>query len=75
MGGEIIKILYSIEFKEYDYVFDKYSSFFTKIREKGGAYSSFGKNMNNFLYGRMGLAEPDKHSFFIVKNELNYFIH
>lgn len=75
MGGKIKNILYSIEYEKYDYVFNDYATFFTKMREKGGAYSSFGKNMNNFLYGRMGLSEPNSHSFFIEKNELNHYLY
>lgn len=74
MGGSVNKIYYSIEFDNYDYVFNEYSLFFNKIREKGGAYSVFGKNMNNFLYGRMGLSDPNEFSFFIEKEKLEYGI-
>lgn len=73
-GGKIKKILYGIEYKKYDYVFNEYVDFFTNIRKKGEAYSSFGKNMNNFLYGRFGLTEPNEHTFFIQENELDYYL-
>jgi hypothetical protein len=44
------------------------------MREKGPAYSTFGKNMINFLYGRLGLSDPDDHTFFINEKELDYYI-
>lgn len=73
-GGKIKKILYGVEYENYDYVFNDYVEFFTNIRKKGSAYSSFGKNMNNFLYGRFGLTDPDEHTFFIGENELDYYL-
>lgn len=74
MGGEIKKILYSIEFTNYSNVFSEYSTFFSEIRKRGGAYSAFGKNMNNFLYGRLGITDSNEYSFFINKKELKNII-
>ena len=69
-GGKIKKILYGAEYDKFDYVFKDYVCIFTKIKEKeGGVCGLFAKNMINFLYGRMGLAEPDEHTFFIKVSE------
>ena len=73
-GGVVLDILYSLEYQSFDFVFSSYVNFFSQLRDKGVAYSSFGKNMNNFLYGRLGLKEPDEHSFFILKSELDYYV-
>jgi hypothetical protein len=72
-GGKIIKILYSLEYENFDFVFDQYANYFTKIREKGDAFSFFGKNMNNFLYGRMGLTDSEEYTFFITESEFNFY--
>lgn len=71
-GGIIKKVLYGVEYNTYKEVFDEYSFFFSNLRKQGGAYSLFGKNMNNFLYGRMGITDPEEFTFFSKKKELNF---
>jgi len=73
MGGIIKKIHYSIEFENFDYVFSDFIDYFENIRNKGNDYKTFAKLMVNSLYGRIGMQEVNTHSFFIKKEEFNYY--
>lgn len=73
MGGKIIKIHYSIEFENYDYIFEDFIEYFNKIRNKGSDYKTFAKLIINSLYGRLGMREVSSHSFFINKKDFDYY--
>lgn len=68
-GGKINKLLSGIEYENFDYVFNDYVNYFTKIREKGGEYKTFGKLAINSLYGSFGINFDNTHTFFIKKDE------
>lgn len=70
-GGLVKKIIYSLEFKNFDYVFNEYSSYFSEMRKKSKAHSIFGKNMNNFLYGRFAITGSKNYSFFVKGEKLD----
>ena len=59
-GGKILSIKRALVYSEYDYVFDKFVSYFNKFREKGGAYKILGKLIINSLYGKLGSGIKDK---------------
>ena len=71
-GGKIIKILYSITFDQYDYVFKDYVNFFTELRKKSESYNAFGKLMINSMYGRLGMRKIDSYSFIEEYKNLDY---
>ena len=73
-GGIIKKIHYSIEFENYDYIFNDFVDFFNDIRNKGDDYKLFGKLMINSLYGRLGMNSIKNHSFFIEKKDLDLYV-
>ena len=73
-GGKVKNILYALEYECFDFVFNEYANYFTKIRSKGDAFSLFGKNMNNFLYGRLGLNDPDEYTFFVTEVEFDLYL-
>jgi len=73
MGGKIKKIYYSIEYENYDFIFDDFIEYFDKIRNKGNDYKTFAKLMVNSLYGRLGMQEINTHSFFIKKEEIDWY--
>jgi hypothetical protein len=62
-GGVVNKILHSLTFEKYDYVFNEYVEFFTDLRNKSQSYNTFGKLMINSMYGRLGMRNIDKYSF------------
>jgi DNA polymerase elongation subunit (family B) len=62
--------LYSITFDEYDYVFNEYTEFFTKLRKKSEIYNIFGKLMINSIYGRLGMKEIENYSFIDKKENI-----
>lgn len=72
-GGIIKKIHYSIEYENYDYVFNKFVDFFDEIKSMGSEYKSFGKLMINSLYGRLGMNEIETYSLFIENKKLEYY--
>lgn len=72
-GGKVNKIIYGLHFEKYDYVFNEFIEYFTKIRNLGGAYKIFGKLIINSLYGRLGMDNPEKISFFIKKEDFKEY--
>ena len=73
-GGIIEKILYSLTFEKYDYVFKEYVDFFTKLRLKSKEYNVFSKLMINSLYGRLGMNKIENHSFIYKKENMSDII-
>ena len=71
-GGKINKILYSITFDQYDYVFKEYVNFFAELRKKSESYNSFGKLMINSMYGRLGMKNINSYSFIEEYKNLDY---
>ncbi len=71
-GGKINKILYSITFDQYDYVFKEYVNFFTELRKKSESYNAFGKLMINSMYGRLGMKNINSYSFIEEYKNLDY---
>lgn len=61
-GGKIKKIHSAITYREEDYVFKEYVSFFNKLRSDGGYYNVFGKLMINSLYGSFAMNDDDTFS-------------
>lgn len=72
-NGELLEIKSGLVFDEYDYIFDDFVEYFTKIKEKNEAYKIFGKLMINSLYGRMGMSDLDNYSFIIKEEELEKY--
>ena len=72
-GGIVDKINWSIEYENYDYVFDDFVHFFNEIRNKGNDYKTFGKLMINSLYGRFGMDDNNEYSFFCNVDKLKYY--
>lgn len=70
-GGKIIKILYSITFEKYDYIFNEYTDFFLKLRKKSEICNIFGKLMINSIYGRLGMRDIENYSFIDKKENIN----
>lgn len=73
MGGQILKILYAIIYKREGYIFEKFIHFFEEIRKKGGSYKTFSKLAVNSLYGRLGMTFSNKHTFFIKKEDFDFY--
>lgn len=71
-GGKVNKIIYSITYENYDYVFDEYVNFFNVFREKGSEYKTFAKLMINSLYGRMGMEDKKTHTLFGDKDKVTF---
>ena len=71
-GGKINKILYSITFDQYDYVFKEYVNFFAELRKKSESYNVFGKLMINSMYGRLGMKNINSYSFIEEYKNLDY---
>lgn len=74
MGGTIEKINHGITTEFFDEVFIEFIDFFTKLRERGGMYKTFGKLMISSLYGRMGMGIIEEHSFFINSKNLREYL-
>lgn len=70
-GGKILKILYSITFEKYDYVFNEYVNFFTDLRNQSNSYNVFAKLMINSMYGRLGMKNLENYCFIEDKKRLN----
>lgn len=70
-GGIVTKILYSLEFERYDYVFNEYIDFFSLLRQKSEAYNVFGKLMINSVYGRLGMNDNNEYTFVEKKTNFN----
>lgn len=61
---QIITSYASLVYREEAYVFKEFIEHFSSIKNKGGLYRSFGKNMINGLYGSFALNDDD--SLFVV---------
>ena len=73
MGGIINKIKYGIIFDKFNYVFNDYIDFFTKLRGEGVIHNIFAKLMINSLYGRLGMDKITTHSFFINECDISNY--
>lgn len=77
-GGKINKILYSLTFENYDFIFKDYVDFFTNLRKENNEFNLFGKLMINSIYGRLGMRDINSFSFIEkkenfdkIKNKIN----
>ena len=70
-GGKVLSIKRALVYDEYNYVFDKFVSYFNKFREKGGAYKILGKLIINSLYGKLGSGIKDK-KYIVVYGEKEF---
>ena len=73
-NGIILDIKSCIIFDYYDYIFNDFVDYFTKIRELSESHKIFGKLMINSLYGRMGMNNLDNYSFFIKEEDLDKYL-
>ena len=71
-GGILKSIEYKITFQKYECIFKDFVDYFDKIKSIGGSYKTLGKLMINSLYGRLGMSDYNKHSFFIDRGYFNY---
>ena len=55
----VLKHYSSLLYDQEDYIFNDYIKIFTEIRDRGGYYKIFGKNMINGLYGSFALNDDD----------------
>lgn len=71
---KILKMYSSLVYKQEDYVFKDYVSYFTNMRKNGIYYDVFGKNMNNGLYGSFALNETNEENIVCYsEKEVEFF--